>query len=421
MSLIFAEQEPRFQEASVNLDETSNVGELGRTMLSAYALEEQAVEPAEAPETIETLLDKYEKPLSDGWLVEFHNLPEGVTAYNASRVFNVNQVPHMLVREEGNRADQEFTSRVAIYQVSEDGRHCWPSGISNLPELIRGSITQDPAISYVRGNWTLSWVEVEPVNVNSPNQGASWKSVIAIGPTLDKLSRLSETIESSDGNSLLRPVELPDTKGVRAVELLDGRIGITTRTSLDGKYELRYTIADSWEDVTSDLLCAAKPIKGLDGLIANVDDRYAKRWIGPNDQKLLANGEVSLLFHAGRFIEDSIPDSREYDVLHCILTPGTKDTPTEAKFIKLLARSDDFNLPTATLPPKRPDLERVAYPSCLIMPAERNMASILLAALRDSGEAGIKVSDPLKEWREDHPEYADNPFPQSSEQLTIAA
>jgi hypothetical protein len=424
MSLVFAEQEPRLQEPELSfktVPETNRVQELGQTTLNSYALEEQ-VELAEAPENIEVLLDNYEKPISDGWLVEFHDLPEGVTAYNASRVFRVNEVPHMLVREEGSQADQEFSSKLSIYQLSEDGRHCWPSSISNLPELIKDSIAQDPAISYVRGNWTLSWVEVELQDPSDPSQGCTWKSVIAIGPTLDKLERLTERVENKDGTQERRVVSLPDTKGLRFVELLDDRIGITTRTSANGKYEMGYAIADSWESVTSELLASARQIEGLDGLIINDDDRYKKRWIGPNDQKVLANGDVSLLFHAGRFIDNSVPDSRQYDVLHCVLTPGVGDTPTKARYIKLVAKAEDFNLPIEALPPKRPDLEFVAYPSCLIMSPEKDSASILLAALRDSGEAGIKISDPLRSWRLDHPEYANSPFPKPFDQLaTIIA
>jgi hypothetical protein len=45
----------------------------------------------------------------------------------------------------------------------------------------------------------------------------------------------------------------------------------------------------------------------------------------------------------------------------------------------------------------------------------------LLASLRDAGEVGQKIPDPLVEWRADHLEFANNPFPQSTDRLALAA
>ncbi len=385
--------------------------------------EEPELQPVVQAESIETLLERYEKPLSDGWLVKFHELPEGVTAYNASKVFEVGEIPHMLVREEGKRADQEFTSKLAIYRCSDDGRDCYPTAISNLLELTEGKIAQDPAVSYVNDRWAITWVEVEPNVPGDPTQGSTFKSVTAVGSTLDKLERLVETVESDEGTKEVRNIELPETKGLRYARLLDGRIGVTTRTSINGEYKMCYAVADSWDDITTEFLASAKEIKGLEGLIVNDNDEKSpnRRWIGPNDQQLLATGEVSLLFHAGRYVENGVRGNRVYDDLHCVLTPGLGDEPAQAKYLKIIARAKDFNIPVEVLPPKRPDVEFVSYPSCLIIAPKSGDESILLASLRDAGEVGQQIPDPLEQWRADHPEFADNPFPQSAYEQAVAA
>ena len=360
---------------------------------------------------IGTLLERYKKPESDGWLINFHELPEDMTGYNVSGIFEVVdgeiRIPHMLVRVEGKGADQEFTSKLAIYRCSENGRECWPTEISNLPGLIEGKIAQDPAISYVKDNWVVTWVEVEPHDRADPTKGSDFKTITAIGGTLDKLVRLFET-ESG-------------TKGLRYVELIDGRIGLTSKTSKDGVNKMCFKIFDSWEDITAETLASAKEIKGLEGLVVNDVDEKKRRWIGPNGLQLLANGDLSLLFHAARFVENGIVGNREYDVAHCVLTPGPGDDPAQARYPKIIARAKDFNISVEVLPPKRPDLEFVSYPSWLGMAALSGDEAILLAALRDAGEVGQKVPDPLVHWRTDHPEFANNPFPQSTGRLALAA
>ena len=334
-------------------------------------------------QTFESLLANYEKPASAGWLIKFHELPRDKVAYNASKTFMVDEKPHMLVRIEGKRADQEFTSKLAIYEVSPDGRDCYPSAISNLEELTNIKVTQDPSISFVRNNWVISWVEVEPNDVDNPDKGCTFRSVTAIGEKLNSLRRLVE----SD----------TDTKGVRYVELLDGRIGVTSRPSKDGKYSINFSIADSFEEIDSQFLANSNPIRGLDSLIIN--DGPLKRWIGPNDMQLLANGDLSLLFHVAGFKDHQIKDYREYSVAHCILKLNQEQGYAQADFIKLLARADDFGISVKDLPPKRADLKEVAYPSCIILDPSDHNKPILLAALRDAGQVGIRISDPLEDWK----------------------
>jgi len=399
---------------------------LGGVAMSTDSFEEPEAEADVQAETVETLLERYEKPTSDGWLVRFHELPEGVTAYNASQAFDVDGIPHMFVREEGQRADEEFTSRLSIWRLSEDGKDCWPAAISNLSELTKDKVAQDPSYSYVNGKHVVTWVEVElddpPDDPTQPRTFKSFKSVAATGERLDKLERLAETVRDDNGQEQMRNIELPDTKGLRFVGLSGGRIGVSTRTTTDGEYKMRFAIANSWNDITTDFLAAAKEIEGLEGLVVNNVDKYQKRWTGPNDMEALANDDISLVMHAGMFVDNGIPDYRVYDAVHCILVPGEGDEPAQAMWPKIIARANDFNIPEAVLPSKRPDVAEVAYPSGHRPAVKQGDETILWAGLRDAGEVGQMVPDVLKEWREAHPDFADNPFPQSIDQdYTMAA
>lgn len=371
----------------------------------SYPSPEQAP-TGEVINSIDTLLEQYEKPSSDAWLIKFHDLPEGITAYNASKVFKVNDVLYMLVRTEGERPDQEFTSRLAIFSCGEDGRDCYPSSVSNLSEITEGKIAQDPAIAYVGGGWVVTWNEVEPIDLTDPSKGSLFKSVVAVGTTLDKLERIAE---SEYG-----------TKGVRFVDLIDGRIGFTTRTSNKGKYKMCFGIVNSHEEITTKALTNAKEIKGLEGLTVYDNSGNIRQWTGPNELQLLANGNLSMLFHVGLFKESSVQDNREYDAAHCVLEIDQNGL-AQAKYPKIIARAEDTNITVDMLPPKRPDLAYVMYPSCIIFATNSDVEPILLSALRDMGQIGQKIPDPLEEWRADHLEFADNPFPQSTDWLTLAA
>lgn len=347
---------------------------------------------------IEGLLREHEyaEPPYDVWKVEFHDLPEGLTAYNSSDVFLVDngetEIPHILARKEVKGADGEFTSQVSIFRCSPDGRDCWPAdNISNLQELVKGKITQDPSIARFNGNWVITWVEVTPIDMNDPSQGSDFKSVTCIGKTLDTLHHL---VDSSDG-----------TKGLRYVGLLDRRVGITTRVFIDGVGKTCFTIANSLEEVTTETLDSARVIEGASPDIG---------WGGPNQLQLLANGDIFLLSHAARFNTETNETGeeitvREYDVTSSVITlepDNNPDNPAGANDFRIIATERDFNL---DIDPKRPDLIRVAYPGFILIRQDGGPAT-LFVALRDSGEAGALIKDPLEKWRAEHPEFAKCPL-----------
>lgn len=374
--------------------------EMGSTAIMDFP-GEQEVQSLDQPKIIEELLDSYDKPKSDGWLVRFHGLPEGMAAYNTSKVFEVGGIPHILVREEGKRADEEFTSRLTFYRCSDDGRDCYPTDISNLTELLEGKIAQDPFYAYVCGKHVVTWVEVSLNNVDDSSEGSTYKSVVAIGDSLDDLKILAETDD--------------DTKGLRFVELIDSRIGFTIRTSANSEYKMYFGATDSWENVTKQLLTNAPEVRGLEGLVVNDSDPLKGRWLGPNGMETLANGDVSLLMHFGRrqVNAERSGNKKIYDTGHCVLTPGVDGAPAVARYPKIVSRAQDLNISVEELPPKSDELTLVEYPSGLDISENEGEEATLLTAVRDAGMAYQRVPDPLKEWRVDHPEFADSPFTQS--------
>lgn len=403
---------------------------LGGTVLRGNMMDDLGAErdqySSERRVTKEEILERYEKPTSNGWIVNLHDLPEGVTAYNASKVFQVDETPHMFVRQEGMLPDEEFTSHLSIWWLSEDGRDGWAASISNLAELTEGKITQDPAYSNVNGLHVVTWVEVElndpPDDPTQPRTFKSFKSVTAVGETLDALERLTETVKDDEGNEQVRNVELMDTKCLRYAGLSRGRIAVTLRTSHNGEYKMHFGVAGSWEEITTEFLESTPEIKGLEGLIVNSDDMYEQMWMGGNDMETLVGDDVSFVFHTGEYERNGIPDYRVYDGGHCILVPGEGGKPAEALWPKIISRAKDFGVSEADLPSKRPDVSEVEYPSGHKIARNKGGETILWAGLRDAGQVGQMIPDVLKEWREAHPEHADNPFPeQLTDQQRLAA
>lgn len=425
MSSRFTEQMPASSAERQPLSvEVPLEKQLGGVMMNDF-VKEQEVEPVIQAATQEDLLARYEKPTSDGWLVRFHELPEGVTAYNGSRTFKVGEVPHMLVREEGEGEDKQFTSRLSIWRLSEDGKDAWPAPISNLAELTEGKITQDPSYSDVNGVHVVTWVEVE---LNDPTEDPAqaksfklFKSVTAVGETLDKLERLTETVMVDQGNEQVRNVELVDTKGLRYEGLSYGRIVVTTRTTHNGEYKIHLGVADAWQEITTEFLESLPEIIGLEGLIVNTQEKFDQRWIGGNDMKALANDDISLALHTGRFEDNGIPEYRVYDGAHCIIELGEKGEPAQAKWPKIIARAVDVNISESELPSKRVDVPEVMYISAHTPAAKSGEETLILAGFRDAGEVGQMVPDVLKEWRAAHPEFADAPFTLSTYQQALAA
>lgn len=389
----------------------------------------EALRPVEAQSTKE-LLDQQEKPVSDGWTITFHGLEEGLSAYNASNVFMVGEgedkVPHILVREEGSRGDQELTSRLTIWRCSADGRECWPTEISNLPDLVAGKIVQDPSVAYVRGQPVISWVEVTPPgDPNDPTQETTWESFACTGKSIEELEMLVATKKGSK------------TKGLRFVELLDHTIGIFARPDGDGRKKICFGIANDWKDITTEFLSSLKEVQGLsiggewdgpDAAELRTKDDIGpdqKVWGGANDAKLLPNGDISLAMHLAWYVDkkdingNPIKDNRKYVGGHSVVEPPLGNEPAQAKYLKIIATREDFKI---SKPAKRPDLEDVIYTGFIITKDLYSPTSTLVASIGDALEAGLEIPNPLLNgWLEDHPEYAESSSLESADQQVLAA
>lgn len=458
---------------------------VGETMLTEVLNEADSVEPdtgteelpteeasrAAEPKSLRELLKKHEaeKLDSEAWIIEFRGLRPGRRAYNVSDIFMVGNVPHMVIREEDdNPSNGEFSSELSIWEYDPAEKCCYPpeNPVSNLPELIKGKIVQDPAISYVKGKWVITWVEVTLNNPDNPAEGATWTSQACAGESLDALEMLVTTEKG--------------TKGLRLFELLDHRIGVLARPDRNGKKRICSGAADDWEDITPEFLSSLQEVEGLsldgewggsddseldskdniasgevmrdmidtaelhikdnitpDGVAwdkADIAELIAKDdigpdlavWGGPNDETTLANGDISVLSHLGWYREkkndqgEPIKNNRRYVGLHFVLTPGMGGKPARANYVEIIATIDDFSFSNYQVPPMRPDIDEVIYP-CFVVIDPEGGPSTLVASLKDKKPAGKLIIDVLKRWRADHPEYAKAPFPESTYPEAVAA
>lgn len=382
-------------------------------------------------QSLQELLNQKEKPVSDGWTIIFHGLEEGESAYNVSDVFHVEEgdekIPHILVRVEGNRADQEFTSRLTVWRCSPDCRECWPTSIPKLQELVAGKIVEDPAIAYVKGQPVISWVEVTPPNSpNNPSKDSTWESFSCTGESFDQLRPL---VASRKGSK---------TKELRFVDLLERGIGVFARPDLDGRKKICFGIAKDWEDITTEFLSSLKEVQGLsvggawggpDASELHTNDDIGpdqQIWGGPNNARLLPNYDISLDMHFGWYEEgngtngDPTEGNKKYVGGHSIIVLPEGDKPAQAKHVKVVVERKDFK--NVNEPPKSPRLGEVFFLNFIETERLNSPTSIAVGSVGDAVQAGIEIPNPLLNgWLKEHPEYADAPFPQPTDQQTLAA
>ena len=161
------------------------------------------------PPSIDELLERRQKPLTPGWLLDF-GTQEGVDVYNSSVPIKYGDKRLVVVREEKRK--DEFSSQNRFFSHDSNDRFCLETNISNLSKLSLRWICQDPSLAHIRRNWIITQVEVDPESINDASQDVRHHSAIYAGERLDSLRLIAESPD--------------DMKGVRLVELKDGRIGI---------------------------------------------------------------------------------------------------------------------------------------------------------------------------------------------------
>jgi hypothetical protein len=168
-------------------------------------------------------------------------------------------------------------------------------------------------------------------------------------------------------------------KGIRVVELPNGKIGVFTRPrgKKGARGNIGFTIVNSLDELKPRFLSSVELIP----------ERFAKgEWGGVNQVFLLKNGKIGALGHAARYSNHKKKDSRMrfyYPIAFCF-DPETKETSN----IRLLVRRAE--LPEGDA--KRPDLYNVVYPGGITR--NNDGTASLYAGVSDAEAYEIIINDP---------------------------
>ena len=351
----------------------------------------------ERPPLISELMKHRRMPLTPGWLLDF-GIPPDIDIYNSSAPIWDGHHWLQIVREE--KGDQ-FTSQLTFFSQVSGNKYRREVDVSNLSELSIGYICQDPANAWIQQNLVITQVEVDPQSLNDTSQDTRLHSAIYAGENLNNLRLIARS---------------PDRmKGVRLVELQDGKIAVFTRPQSPGDPDrgglgkIGLTVVESLDQINTDVLAAAPLIPEL----FSEDD---EEWRGVNHVRLLPNGDLAVLAHIARFEKSEIDHSKGYYPYFFTLDPITLRVENQ----QLLAKVADFRL-NGQIKAKLPELENVSYPSALLFPNDDITSSyaIYMSGMKDSKMAAICIPNPLDSWLETHHKYAVQPFAQSRWQKVI--
>lgn len=170
----------------------------------------------------------------------------------------------------------------------------------------------------------------------------------------------------------------PGMKDIRFRQLPDGRVVIFSRPQgiVGGRGEIGFTIAPSWNDITSDMIATAPLFKG---------QFLKEEWGGVNEVHQLANGNLGLLGHIACF--DTQGDRHYYPMAFSLNLDSRDVSP-----IRIIARRSFF--PPG--PSKRKDLVDVVFSGGLV----RNTggSADLYAGTSDAAAAVVRIADPFLEF-----------------------
>jgi hypothetical protein len=240
---------------------------------------------------------------------------------------------------------------------------------SNLEQLRDGRISQDPSVAYVQGKYVAIVVDVVFCGPDSdPTSESSYSSVIYAGESLQRLELVAE------GPRFM--------KGVRVVELVDGRVGVFTRpqaageSTKGGRGKIGFTTVDQLSDITTDLIGEA-PL--IDDLFGNDE------WGGVNQATLLPDGRLAVLAHIARFVpHDTIKDFREYYPLFFVFDPESGEISDRQIIGKREALTGDYSS-------KRLDLYNVLYPAFLLLKENKTLVGV---GVSDTEVATYEIDTP---------------------------
>jgi hypothetical protein len=167
----------------------------------------------------------------------------------------------------------------------------------------------------------------------------------------------------------------PRMKDIRFKQLLDGRVAVFSRPqgAVGGRGEIGFTIAASWEAITSDMIQSAPLFK---------TQLLKEEWGGVNEAHQLANGHLGLLGHIACY--DASGDRHYYPMAFSVDPSTRQPTP-----ISIIARRSFF--PPG--PSKRSDLVDVVFSGGLVR--NNDGTADLYAGISDAAAAVVKLPDPF--------------------------
>ena len=264
-------------------------------------------------------------------------------------------------------------SQVGFFRHTHDADNeaTWQydSTASNLEQLREGRISQDPSVAYVQGQYVVTVVDVVFCGPDSdPTSESSYSSVIYAGEDLQQLELVTE------GPRFM--------KGVRVVELADGRAGVFTRpqaageSTKGGRGKIGFTTVDQLSDITADIITEAPLLDDLFG---------TDEWGGVNQATLLPGGRLAVLAHIARFVpHDTIKNFREYYPLFFVFDPESGEISDRQIIGKREALTGEY-------PSKRLDLYNVLYPAFLLLGENKTLVGV---GVSDTEVATYKIDTP---------------------------
>jgi len=258
-------------------------------------------------------------------------LAGGITIYNPA------PLPSGLVAARVEPIDSEI-SQTAFFDVDRE-----QNLLTQIPDAPILNL-QDPFSMEVNGQKFIGGVEI------CEGQGGvlSYRTVIY---------RYSNGIEElrEQGGAIIAPLVEgpPGMKGVRPVELADGRVGVFTRPQgiVGGRGKIGYTEVGSMEKISEAVLEQAEIIPGLFR-----DDE----WGGVNEAKLIEGSKISVLGHIARTVENPHgPEAlKEYYPITFIFDPDTRTFSN----LRIIATADCL----PAVQPKVPYQNKILYPGGIV-------------------------------------------------------
>jgi hypothetical protein len=162
-------------------------------------------------------------------------------------------------------------------------------------------------------------------------------------------------------------------KDIRFKQLPDGQVAIFSRPqgAVGGRGRIGFTIAPSWDAITTEMIANAPLFKG--------------QWGGVNEAHHLANGHLGVLGHIACFDRQG---NRHYYPMAFAVDPRTR----QPSAIRIIARRSFF-------PPgssKRPDLVDVVFSGGIIRNGDGT--ANLYAGTSDTAAAVVKLPDPFLQF-----------------------